>query len=140
MQNNVFNENQQNINNYLVISHERILNNYFNNPQNIIIDYRSRDIAEYLKYIFINDTYDYNNIEKFFKKIKLNKFLYQLIYARMLFPTFYFDAYDNIINNNISEMEIKKIIAKSSDYEDYVKNIYSIINSFVSIPEVSWIN
>lgn len=138
--NNTFNENPHSVNKYITISHERIIKDSFNNPQNIIIDYKSRDISEYLKYIFINDCYDYNEIKLFLKDLKLNKFLYQLIYGRMFFPTFYFDVYDKIIDNSISEYKIKKIIVRSNDYEKYLKNIYNIINSFVNIKEIDWIN
>ena len=136
---NTFNENKMYVNNYLVISHERIIDDNFNNPQNIIIDYKSRDISEYLKYIFINDEYDYREIDLFFKKLKLNKFLYQLVYGRMFFITFYFDMYDEIINNNIPENKIKKIITKTSDYEDYLKNIYNIIKKYADIQEINWV-
>lgn len=126
-------------NNELVVSHVRIMDKDINMPQNIIIDYYSRDISEYLKYLFYYKKYDYVKITDFLKKAELNEFSYRLIYGRMFFVTFYFDIFDNIINNEVGENELKKILNRTIEYEDYIKNIYSIITEFVLIPEISWI-
>ncbi len=123
----------------LVISHKRIKKEDFNNPLNLIVDHRSRDIAEYLKYLFFNNCYDYVEIKKLFEKLSLDQFSYQLIYARLLFPTYYFDLYDNIINRNTSEEEILTIIKRVEEYEDYLENIYTIINNFKQIEKVNWL-
>ena len=42
----------------------------------------------------------------------------------MLFPTYYFDLYEKVINNEIDESEIKKIIVKADSYEKILKQIY----------------
>ena len=80
-----------------VISHIRISEGMYN-PQNLIIDYDSRDVAEYLKYIFINNTYKSINLEKILFKNKMNDMYLRLVYGRMFFPSFYFDTYYSLIN------------------------------------------
>lgn len=124
---------------HLVISHKRITNQEFNNPLNLILDYRSRDIAEYLKYIFFNNDYDYLKIKSLLDYLNLDQFSYQLIYGRLLFPTYYFDKYDEIIGNNLAESEILPILKRTEEYEDYVTNIYMIINQIFSIERIDWL-
>ena len=57
----------------------------------------------------------------------------------MLFPTFYFDKYDDIVNKNKSEKEILAILKKVEAYEDFLKNIYLIINQNTAIKKVDWL-
>lgn len=121
----------------LVISHRRIKCDYFNNPLNIIIDYKSRDIAEYLKYLFVKNIYDYYKIKEMLLSLRLNNISCRLIYGRMFFITFYFDLYDNILNGESEEKEIDNITNRVEEYEDYIRNIYSILNEIYKIPEIS---
>lgn len=123
----------------IVISHKRIKDIEFNNPLNLIIDYRGRDIAEYLKYIFFNNDYDYIKIKNLLGQLNLDQFSCQLIYGRLLFPTYYFDKYDEIISNNLAEEEILSILKRIEEYEDYIINIYMIINQFFKIDRVDWL-
>ena len=38
---------------------------------------------------------------------------YIMLFSRLLFPTYYFDVYDDIINNNLKEEKIISIINKN---------------------------
>lgn len=134
---NCFNEN--NDSDDIVLSHKRITNKEFNSPINLIVDHRSRDISEYLKYLFFNNNYDYIKISQYLQKLNLNNYMYRLLYGRMLFPTFYFDKYDDIVNKNESEKEILIILKRVEAYEDFLKNIYSIINQNTAIKKVDWL-
>ena len=122
-----------------VISHKRISNIDFNNPINLIIDYRARDVSEYLKYIFLINKYKNFSFEQFFNKLKFNRDDYILLYGRLLFPNFYFDIYDDIINNNLKQKEILNIISRSNEYEEYVSMLYKKINSITKIPQINWL-
>lgn len=73
------------------------------------------------------------------QKKSLDEITCKMIYARMFFVTFYFDLYDDILNKRIEENKIENIIKRNSEYEDYIKNIYIIINEIKKIPEISWI-
>ena len=123
----------------LVLSHKRIISKEFNSPINLIVDHRSRDISEYLKYLFFTNDYDYIKINQYLQKLNLNSYMYKLLYGRMLFPTFYFDKYDDIVNKNKSEKEILAILKKAEAYEDFLKNIYLIINQNTAIKKVDWL-
>ena len=123
----------------LVLSHKRIISKEFNSPINLIVDHRSRDISEYLKYLFFTNDYDYIKINQYLQKLNLNSYMYKLLYGRMLFPTFFFDKYDDIVNKNKSEKEILAILKKVEAYEDFLKNIYLIINQNTAIKKVDWL-
>ena len=65
------------------VSHIRITDNNFNDPQNIVIDYPSRDIAEYLKYILFSNskfTCSKNSIKNIFN---LLFFIYSQIISNL---------------------------------------------------------
>lgn len=57
----------------------------------------------------------------------------------MLYPSYYFDKYEKIINNNLNENDIISIINEKNNYEEYLKQIYNIINEITIIPKVDWI-
>ena len=63
----------------------------------------------------------------------------ELVYARLLFPTFFFDSCDMIINGNINENTIFSLVNRADEYEDYIKDIYDIINLQKKIPRITWI-
>ena len=47
--------------------------------------------------------------------------------ARLMFPSFYFDCYENIINGIVSESEILQILDKIKDYEDFLVYLYNLL-------------
>ena len=123
----------------LVLSHKRINDDYYN-PLNFIFDYKARDVSGYLKYLFLNNKYCDFDIDSFLKKINFNRVDFILLYGRLLFPSFYFDLYDDIINNAINQKKIKSIIIRSDEYEKFLKIIYDKINGIVMIPGIDWLN
>lgn len=121
-----------------VISHLRMTDNNIYNPQNIIIDYESRDIAEYLKYIFLKKKRNYLDVVDFiFRNRNFDELTLILIYGRMFFPTFYFDIYDNVLSNMSNEDELYEIISRNYEYEDYINYIYDCICKQKKIPKIS---
>lgn len=64
-----------------------------------------------------------------------------LLFSRLLFPTFYFDMYDEIINNSFNEERIIKIIDKTYEYEDVLFNIYKFIvyEKKIQLEPIEWI-
>ncbi len=122
----------------LYINHRRIKEDLCN-PLELIIDYKVRDIGEYLKYCFFNNK-DISSIINSLNNFNLNNIDYILLYIRMIYPSFYFDKYDNIINNNKNTEEIDNIINKASLYEELLYNIYLYINRKVKIIGIDWIN
>lgn len=121
------------------ICHKRIDKNGYFNPLNCVIDYKERDLAEYLKYIFLNKQYLSLNLEKIVISFNSTKRGYTLLFGRLLYPSFYFDLYERIINNYDNENKLIEIIKRNKEYEEYLKNIYSIINKYTDIKKVDWL-
>lgn len=105
------------------------------NPLNIIIDYKVRDVAEYLKSQFFND----GHIDLALYLNNLNQYEYILVLARMLYPTYYFDLYEEIITDRKDDLEIKKIINKVNDYEILLKQIYHHMKTFIPNIQIEWL-
>lgn len=132
---------RRNIGNY--ISHIRINNNtntlHFYDPQNIVIDSRGRDIAEYLKSSFINKNYNYNHIVKIMEKFGINDSELKLVFCRLNFPSFYFDLYEDIINGKEEEEQLRTIIKRNEEYKEFLKNIFYMISKNINIKSIDWI-
>ncbi len=114
--------------------------NYFN-PLNYVIDYEVRDIASYLKAAFFSLSYEelMVEVEAFLKNKKLSAFGYQLFYARLLYPSYYFDIYERIIEEELDEQELIPIISKIDDYEKFLKDVYHKICNYVLIEPIEWL-
>ena len=124
----------------LYIAHRRINNNYLYNPVELVIDYKVRDICEYLKYCFFNNIKSIYSIKEYLANITLSNIDYVLLYVRMLYPSFYFDVYEKIINKNMDENEISKINDLSYSYEELLFEIYLLIKRKINIIGIDWIN
>lgn len=123
----------------IFLSHKRISNTDFNNPFNLTFDYKARDVSGYLKYLFLHDEYHEFDMESFFGLLNFSRLDYILLYGRLLFPSFYFDVYDEVINDGMDQKKIKSIITRSEEYEAFLKTIFAKINSLIPIPSVEWL-
>ena len=124
----------------LYINHRRINKDDLYNPLELVIDYKVRDIGEYIKYTFFKKEKSIYDIKKMLSTINLNNIDYYLLYNRLLFPSYYFDVYEKIINNNLDEKQIENIINFSSNYEELLYEIYIFIKRKVNILGIEWIN
>lgn len=111
----------------------------FYNPQNIIIDNRARDIAGYLKSIFIANNYSYNMIGEIIETAALNDLELKLLFCRLNYPSFYFDIYDQIINKVSNEGKLNEIIERNNEFKVFLKNIYLFIRKKTNIKTIEWI-
>ena len=126
------------------ISHKRIKENEklddFFNPLNIIIDSRNRDIAEYIKINFFNNNViNIKELLEYLDKLNFNFSEMLLFFARLLYPSYYFDVYDDIIQEKVNEESIKKYIEKNISYEIFLKDIYKYVKLKYRIPEIEWL-
>jgi len=133
--------NEKNI--YQVISHNRININdkktKFYNPINLVIDSRVRDIAEYFKSsFFYSNKVDIYFIMNYVKSMNLNNDECILFFIKMLYPSYYFDIYDDIMKEEISEDKLIPIIEKNSAYEHYLKQIYLELSNTCNMPYIDW--
>ena len=124
----------------LYISHRRINNSNIYNPLELVLDYKARDIAEYIKLNFFNKKMNILDIKDFINTLSLDNIDYILLYVRLLYPSYYFDLYEEIINDNKKEEEINRIISLSSLYEELLYEIYNLFRKRINILGVDWIN
>ena len=63
----------------------------------------------------------------------------RILFSRILYPSFYFILYDEIISNKKEEKELNKIISRINDYEVYLYNIYLYLRKHYDIPTIEWL-
>jgi hypothetical protein len=114
------------------ISHKRITKEAtlfdLYNPLNLIIDYKVRDIAEYIKDIFFKDENYIYILNILFKNYWFDKLNLSLLVARLLYPSYYFDLFEEIIEKELDENIILSLIKKSSKYEEFINLIIKNCN------------
>lgn len=98
----------------LVAAHKRVkyrdTNIEFFDPTNIILDCRSRDIAEYYKNQILENKFDYSNFCQVITHMRLTKKEAQLFISRLLFPTYFFDVFEECINCSLNFEVIDKLL------------------------------
>ena len=126
-----------------VISHKRIENDYtfkdLYNPMSLMIDHPSRDLAEYLKKLFWNKKNDYNTIVECLNKAKLSSLGSGILFSRMIYPSFFFDEFEKLVNNQIKVNDMIKIINRMEEYEQFLLKLYIILNKKYNISQIEWI-
>ncbi|MBE6154535.1 MAG: hypothetical protein E7163_03045 [Firmicutes bacterium] len=141
--NSTINNYKPNDNDKICLSHRRInYPNYklnFLNPISFIFDLEIRDIAEYIKSSFFYGDDALNNLRLALKLNNFSVYSLQLLYARLLYPCYYFDLYEKIINEEESEECLIPVIEKNKEYEKFLKNAYYEISKYASIERVEWL-
>lgn len=138
----LFNMLELDYNNYSV-SHQRLSSKdtmfEFLNPMNLIIDYKVRDACEFYKEKFLNKQSISNEIKEYLSNKNLNVYEILLFFIRMFYPSFYFDKYEYIINNEEDDYQLKSIIELSDKYEKLLKEIYFYLSKYINMPDIEWI-
>lgn len=112
---------------------------YFN-PLNYIIDLEVRDIASYFKSLFFESKENLKiEINAYFKNKKLSLYGYQLLYARLIYPSFYFDIYESVMEGKKEEKELLNIINQVDDYEIFLKEMFYLLRNFAPIDPIEWL-
>ncbi len=131
--------NSANFSSKLYLCHRRISMKDFFHPQNVVIDCYPRDVSEYIKYLFFSNTYRNFDFFSFFSMLHFTFNDFILLYSRLLFPSYFFDVYDNIINHRSDDLKLKSILLRVDEYNDYLVYVHTIICQFIVIPDVSWL-
>ena len=107
-------------NDKITLSHKRIYYpNYalnYLNPLSFIFDLEVRDIAEYLKSAFFTGD--------------------DALLARLLYPTYYLDIYEKVVNEKESSEKLIPIIKKSDEYNEFLKEAYSLIMKYAPLTKI----
>ena len=62
-----------------------------------------------------------------------------MLYARLLYPSYYFDIYEQIMNKKIDEDNLLRIVNKVNLYEQFLKKAYLEISKYANIEKIDWI-
>lgn len=108
----------------------------FLNPLNFIIDYQERDVGEYIKSYIMTKNYSNDIIYQKIRNLPKNSII--LIITRILFPSYYFDIYEDIILKNKKEEELKDIINKRNNITKLLNYIFDKYSNY-NIPYIEWI-
>lgn len=112
----------------------------FYDPTNLIIDHKSRDVAEYIKNSFFQKNKNiFEELDEYFKHNIYSEYGIRLLFARVMYPSFYFDLYDEVITNTSKENTLSVLIKNINEYENYLKEIFLYLHKFYNIKEIEWI-
>lgn len=124
----------------IAVAHKRIHKKEkaidFYNPLNIILDSKSRDLAEYVKTIFFEA--DYNLMFDALKYVKIEEWLFY--FCRLLYPSYYFDCLEDIIIHNTDLDCQKKISLRANEYEKSLKHLYMSMHQYIKMPIIEWLS
>lgn len=122
-----------------VLSHNS-LNKSLYNPINIIFDHKSRDLAEYIKISFFRKNYNlFNELDEYFYYNRYSAYGMRVLFARILYPSFYFDLYDKIVSGKESEKRLSDVISRINEYETFLYQIYIYLKRYYDIPSIDWL-
>jgi len=112
--------------------------NYLN-PLNFIFDLEVRDIAEYIKAAFFNEMDIWSEIDEMYMNRRFTPYEANMFFARLLYPSYYFDIYERIMENEHSEDELIYIVKKVDEYETFLMEIYNYLNNFTPMVPIEWL-
>lgn len=127
----------------LIISHRRVtkestLQDLYN-PLNLVIDSKVRDACEYFKSTFFKSRVNIDEIKSYFVSTSLTKEDMYLFFVRMLFPSYYFDLYQDIIDGTVDEKGLLNIVNKIEEYQILLRNLYWFLKPYTDLPDIEWI-
>ena len=128
----------------IVLSHRRVgYPNYklnFLNPLSFIFDLEVRDVAEYLKaMLFICEIEEVlEELNTYLKIKKLNIYEAQMLLARLIYPSYYFDTYEKVMDKDEDSEKLVAIIKKVDEIEYFLKKTYELLSSYVNIDKIEW--
>ncbi len=126
----------------LVVSHNRITIDYelydYYDPTNIIIDHASRDISEYIKSMFLQRVWDLDFVKKYLEKNYFSRYGLRMLYARILFPSFFFDDLESMIINHV-DMDLLYLENRLEEHQKFIKEISLFFQDIYYLPVITWV-
>ena len=104
-----------------------------------MIDHPVRDMAEYLKMLFLSESYQSIDLKEILSQIVLSNYGARLFIARMLFPSFFFDSFEMLVDHKLEEKDLIYIINKMNSYEEFILKIYNMLKEKYLLPEIEWL-
>lgn len=114
----------------------------------LVYDHPVRDIAEYIRKLFLDGSSD-RMLHEFLNDYQmlrpLSIFSWRLLYARLLFPIHLFDAMEQCLQNhsNVERYKVlNQLLERQSDYEKRLTNFYDrlgVDKETYGLVEVDWL-
>lgn len=125
------------------VCHERFsekswgVHSFIKNPFDWVFDHRSRDLAEWSRGRYFQNSQTYKReLEYFFqeylKVTPLSAFSWKLLYSRLLFPLHYFECIENYYlarseqEKKVMEDQLNKMLSRSTEYERFLGSFYQM--------------
>ena len=133
---------QAELSDQLVVSHRRFykqttLIDYYD-PTELIIDHKARDVAEYIKFLFVSGSYDMDVISNYLAGVDFSLRGASLLFGRLMFPSFYFDQLELCMVSGDFQ-SLKKLCDRVEEYQLFLADIFYVITRQYPIPEVLWL-
>lgn len=109
------------------------------NPLDLVLDYKARDIASYLKAKFFNEYNPIKEVQILANKNLLTSLEYNLLFCRLLYPSYYFDKLESIFEQNQDEEILLKYINKTDEYEKFLNEVFQIFKNKSSMIKIDWL-
>ena len=114
----------------LTLCHRRIKSNFdlyeYYSVDDLVLDHFTRDIGEYIKYnIYSNKKVDFSNYN-IIKTLDVND--KNLLISRLLFPSYFFDLFDEYILNDRNFDDFDKYFIYIDCYEDNLNAFISFLS------------
>lgn len=88
----------------------------------------------------VEDTQEVLEDLKAYLKIQhLTYYEASMLYARLLYPSYYFDIYEDVMNNDRNEEDLVSIVSKCNSYELFLKEAYLEISKYAPIEKADWL-
>lgn len=127
----------------LTLSHKRVKIEHtmfeLYDPFNFVFDIKVRDISEYFKSLFLKEGDIFDKIENYLNNNNLTSYELLMFFIRMLYPSFYFDLYEEIVNNELDDNIIETAIKKTDVYEHLLGEIYNYLSHKIIMPDINWL-
>ena len=127
--------NVEQINKRQIITHRIFKQSELYKQLNLIVDIEERELAEKIRESILNKSIELNKLNDFFVSFSKNINL-ELVYARLLFPNYY---YDGLLKSSIDNTAFNILIGDMTFYEAKLKELYKIFNKVQNIKKVDWL-
>ncbi|MDP4172039.1 MAG: spore coat protein YutH, partial [Bacillota bacterium] len=123
------------------------------NPFDWVFDHRSRDLAEWTRERYFQNTQTYQgDVKQFFDDYQtiepLSSFSWRLLFARLLFPLHFFECIEMYYitrseqDKKIIEEQLQKMLKQSREHESFLRSFFQVAGAPIrklKLPMPEWL-
>lgn len=118
------------------VSYKLFDNNSLLDPFTFIRINRMYDVSNYIKYMFLKNKLDYNEVESFF--LNANEYEKIFLFCNLLYPSVYFNLLNGILNDSENELKIEELITKRKKYIKLLSFCKKIVKTNKNAQLINW--